>query len=93
MTAVKMPIVPFTGPIVGLIARLSVSSDLPCGETAYFDFRSHRFDVDARTLARVTGCSLVACRQELFVAEGDMGLAHELLLCGYDVPPCEPTLH
>ena len=88
-----MPIVPVTGPIRGLHPGLSVSSNLPCAEAAPFDFRSRPFEVDARTLVRVTGCSLVACRQQLFMAEGDMGLAHELLLSGYDVASPDPTLH
>ena len=93
MTPVKWPIVLLTGPTPGLIPRLPVSSDLSCYETALFDFRSHRFDVDAVALARLTGCSLVACRQQLFMAEGDMGLAHELLVCGYDLESCGPTFH
>ena len=93
MTAVKVPIEPLTDPIRSLIPGLSVPSELPCGEIAPFDFRSRHFDVDARTLARVTGYSLVACRQQLFMAEGDMVLAHELLVCGYDVEPSEPTFH
>ncbi len=93
MTAFKMPIDPLTGPIRDLISGLSVLSDVPSGEITSFDFRSHRFAMDALTLARVSGCSLVACRQQLFMAEGDMGLAHELLVSGYDAEPATPRLH
>jgi hypothetical protein len=69
-----------------------VSSDVPSGDTS-FDFRSHRFAMDAFTLARVSGCSLAACRQHLFMAEGDMGLAHEMLVSGYDEETPQPILH
>lgn len=58
-----------------------------------FDFRSSRFSDDAQTLARATGLSLQKCRQELFIADGDVALAHELLLCGYCMEPVGPTLH
>ena len=36
-----------------------------------WDFRSDRFRDQALALARMTGCPLVECRQELFIAEGD----------------------
>ncbi len=40
-------------------------------EQAGMDFRSARFRDQAGALARMTGCPLVLCRQELFIAEGD----------------------
>ena len=49
-----------------------------------FDFRSLRFCADAMTLARTTGRSLAACRRDLFIAEGDMALAFDWLVSGYD---------
>jgi len=55
--------------------------------TEPFDFRSSRFCTDALTLARATGKKLQSCRQELFIAEGDMGLAYELLASGYEGEP------
>ena len=58
-----------------------------------FDFRSIRFCDDAQTLARATGPSLQRCRQELFIAEGDVALAHELLTAGYGMEPATRTLH
>jgi hypothetical protein len=58
-----------------------------------FDFRASRFRDDAQTLARVTGLDLERCRQELFIAEGDLALAHQLLVHGYGVEPRQPTLH
>ncbi len=66
---------------------------LPVAPTDSFDFRSQRFGSDALTLARATGCSLVRCRQELFIAEGDMALAFTLLLAGYAREDERPTLH
>lgn len=38
---------------------------------AQFDFRSARFAREALALQRLTGRSLLLCRQELFIAEGD----------------------
>lgn len=64
-----------------------VSEDQP------FDFRSARFYADALSLARTTGRSLVACRQALFIAEGDMVLAFDWLVSGYDGPTIEPVFH
>jgi hypothetical protein len=58
-----------------------------------FDFRSGQFGDDAQTLARTTGRSLETCRQELFIAEGDMALAFELLTAGYQAELPQPTLH
>ncbi len=58
-----------------------------------FDFRSARFSADALTLARTTGRALAACRQDLFIAEGDMALAFDWLVSGYDGSTVEPILH
>lgn len=44
------------------------------------DFRSQRFRAYANALARMTGCPLVACREELFIAEGDAAEAYMVLL-------------
>lgn len=58
-----------------------------------FDFRSSRFAADALTLARTTGDTLERCRQELFIAEGDMGLAYTWLVSGYDALADDPLVH
>lgn len=58
-----------------------------------FDFRSGQFGDDAQTLARTTGRSLETCRQELYIAEGDLALAYELLTAGYQGEMPAPTLH
>lgn len=52
----------------------------PRPEPAPFDFRSPRFVMDARALQRLTGCTLVLCRQELFIAEGDALEAWQVLV-------------
>ncbi len=70
-----------------------MTSVLPISQTEPIDFRSSRFRADAATLARATGRSLADCRQELFIAEGDMALALELLVDGYGVEPVVRTLH
>lgn len=72
---------------------LSVPSPICASEPEPFDFRSTRFAIDALTLARATGCSLADCRQELFMAEGDMALAFELLVDGYEAETVTPVLH
>ena len=46
---------------------------------APFDFRSARFAEDARRLVAHTGRSLESCRQELFLAEGDVDEARAVL--------------
>ncbi|MCZ4316023.1 hypothetical protein O4H66_21700 [Comamonadaceae bacterium G21597-S1] len=58
-----------------------------------FDFRSSQFGADAQTLARATGVCLDTCREQLFIAEGDMALAFEWLTAGYAADPTAPTLH
>ena len=93
MPAIKMPITPNEAPSRGPVAALSVPSPSCASATAPFDFRCDRFAADAQTLARTTGCSLVDCRQELFMAEGDMTLAFELLVAGYEAETVIPVLH
>lgn len=46
---------------------------------AGWDFRSDRFRDQALALARMTGCPLALCRQELFIAEGDAAEAYMVL--------------
>ncbi len=58
----------------------SIRVDMP------FDFRSQRFEDDALQLVAQTGQSLEACRQELFLAEGDVDEARAVLESGYR--PC-----
>lgn len=93
MPTSKMPIDPRWGSLRGTFPQLSVSSVLPIDEIDHFDFRSLRFGADAHTLVRTTGCSLVLCRQELFIAQGDMAMAHQVLISGYRDEPARPTLH
>ena len=72
---------------------VAVPSVLSVEHIESFDFRSSRFCSDALTLARATGRPLQSCRQELFIAEGDMGLAYAFLTSGYETAPVAPTLH
>ena len=53
-----------------------------CLQAPLLDFRSRRFAVDALALARLTGCTLELCRQELFIAEGDAAEACAVLRGG-----------
>ena len=46
---------------------------------APFDFRSPLFRDAALMLVQTTGCSLLLCRQELFIAEGDVAQAYATL--------------
>ena len=68
-------------------------SDMSADHTAPFDFRSVRFCTDALTLARATGLTLQSCRQELFIAEGDMGMAYTSLVSGYEDELVVQTVH
>ncbi len=88
-----MPIVPLQAPVACLLCDRSAIAESPDDASTDFDFRSPQFDVDALTLARVTGHVLVSCRQELFMAEGDMSLAFELLISGYGIAPSQPASH
>lgn len=76
---------------IAVTAVTAVAS--PADRDQPFDFRSGRFCDDARTLARATGLDLEKCRQELFIAEGDVVLAYELLTVGYGVESAARTLH
>ena len=93
MSSAKMPLVRLQTPIAGPQCGRSEFSDASDHGCADFDFRSRQFGVDALTLARVTGHSLVACRRELFMAEGDMALAFELLIAGYGAQPAQAASH
>jgi hypothetical protein len=56
-----------------------------------FDFRSARFERDASWLARISGCALWRCRQELFIADGQTSDA--LLALGVTpLPPADGLL-
>jgi len=57
-----------------------------------FDFRSQRFGDDASRLARLTGCTITDCRQELFLADGDLALALESLRAGGAAALCAWSL-
>ncbi len=48
-------------------------------DSATWDFRSPQFRDQALALMRMTGCPLVVCRQELFIAEGDAVEAYMVL--------------
>jgi hypothetical protein len=54
------------------------------------DFRSPAFRDAAHDLVQSTGCTLVLCRQELFMAEGNAEDAYEALMtyksCGSYIP-------
>lgn len=93
MPTVKLPIRPVSAPLRGPASGADVSVCQSVSEDSLFDFRSVRFCTDALTLARATGCSLDRCRQELFIAEGDMALAFDWLVSGYSVAPDAPALH
>ncbi len=81
------------GPAPESCTRVAAPSDMSVDHTEPFDFRSSRFCTDALTLARATGKTLQSCRQELFIAESDMGLAYELLASGYEGEPVMHTVH
>jgi hypothetical protein len=81
----------------GLLCRPGYRSDVNLFESVSeeqpFDFRSPRFCADALSLVRTTGRSLAACRQDLFIAEGDMVLAFSWLVSGYDGATDDPVFH
>jgi|GEM_PF-2357445 len=93
MPVTKIQMKPKRDSSQGSVSALSVPSPSCASEIEPFDFRSTRFAIDALTLARTTGCSLADCRQELFMAEGDMALAFELLVAGYEAEARIPILH
>lgn len=57
------------------------------------DFRSQGFRAAALLLVQISGCSLMLCRQELFIAEGDMEEALAALLARKAAAPKEPVWH
>jgi hypothetical protein len=93
MPILKLPISSINGPLRGPASGADVSVCQFASQEPLFDFRSVRFCTDALTLARTTGCSLDLCRQELFIAEGDMVLAFEWLVSGYNITQDAPVLH
>ena len=58
-----------------------------------WDFRSEEFRAAALILVQTTGCSLMLCRQELFIAEGDMEQAHAVLVGATAVAAGREPLH
>ena len=63
------------------------------GATPPLDFRSQAFRNAALMLVQTTRCSLVLCRQELFIAEGDMAQARAALLARAAIAVADPILH
>ncbi|MEO8859293.1 MAG: hypothetical protein ABI343_20095, partial [Burkholderiaceae bacterium] len=53
---------------------------LPRSARQPMDFRSMAFRDDAEQLVQTTGCTLTLCRQELFIAEGDIEEARRVLV-------------
>lgn len=94
MSGLKPPITLQWGPTREPSAGTAVTSVcLPADHCQPFDFRCAQFDDDAQMLARATGRTLEKCRQELFIAEGDLALAYALLTVGYSAEPFTPILH
>lgn len=58
-----------------------------------FDFRSSHFEESARQLAQQTGAPLEACREQLFITEGDLLLARQVIEQGYDVLVSDSGMH
>lgn len=73
----------------GLVVNLLQDADEQVG----MDFRSARFRDQAGALARMTGCPLVLCRQELFIAEGDAVEAFLVLEQRRGDAPMDDGLH
>jgi hypothetical protein len=93
MPTPKLSITPWKDPLGGTVCAADADGLASAGMGVLFDFRSSGFAADAATLARATGCSLARCRQELFIAEGDMGLACRWLVSGYDLQADDPVIH
>jgi hypothetical protein len=93
MPAPKLPISPWKVPLCGTVCAGDASGLETDAMAPLFDFRSPGFAADAATLARTTGLALERCRQELFIAEGDMGLAYHWLVSGYDLLADDPVIH
>ena len=79
------------GPLCGTVCAAVAPESAGMGPVC--DFRSSGFAADAATLARTSGCALERCRQELFIAEGDMALAYQWLVSGYDLQADDPVVH
>src|SRR5690606_8446930 len=78
-TPINMPWGPSREPATGTTSIAVSTVPSHASRVEPFDFRSSRFCEDAQALVRATGQSLENCRKELFIAEGDVALAHELL--------------
>ena len=57
------------------------------------DFRSPVFRATAHYLVQCTGCALLLCRQELFMAEGDAEHAYMALIATRSASDHRPVLH
>ena len=93
MSTTKLPIQTKRGPSRRPVPGGALVSEVAVDHGESFDFRSSRFCDDAQTLARTTGRALQSYRQELFIAEGDMGLAYEWLVRGYEGEAVANTWH
>jgi len=93
MPIAKLPINSSRGPLCGPTCGSDVAGSESVSTEVLFDFRSSRFADDAMTLARTTGRALARCREALFIAEGDMGLAYTWLVSGYHAQADGPFVH
>ena len=57
------------------------------------DFRSQAFNDTALLLMQSTGCTLLLCRQELFIAEGDAENCYLALLAHKSAAVCRQVVH
>lgn len=57
------------------------------------DFRSQAFKDVAQALVQSTGCTLLLCRQELFIADGDAHDAYLALAAHKSAAACRQILH
>jgi len=93
MAQIKSPVDDERAPARALAAGACLEPVRPACREAVFDFRSSRFVADAQALAHATGCPLELCRRELFIAEGDLSEACQVLVAGYAAPPRSGALH
>lgn len=84
---------PTAGPDAGPHPAPDVKPDTPLRVPEPFDFQSSRFGADALALARGTGRPMELCREQLFIAEGDLALAYALLVDGYAALQTDQPLH
>ena len=61
--------------------------------TESLDFRSQAFKDAAQALVQSTGCTLLLCRQELFIAEGDAENCYLALLAHKSAAVCRQVVH